>query len=143
MVEELDNTHLPDILKLLNDNQLPVSDIDLSHQKFWGIFNEDGLLGVGALEIMGTSALLRSLAVTKEYQNNGFGNQVVNTLLGASRNVGIQQLFLLTETAASFFEKNNFVQVSRSQVPTEIANTEEFKSICPSSAICMTYNLES
>ncbi len=141
MIELLNDSHLPKILMLLNDNSLPVNDIDLSRQKFLGFSLEGDLIGVGALEIAGTYALLRSLAVAKTYQNKGFGNKVLKAVIDAARINGIMQIFLLTETAETFFESNHFIKINRNQVPKEIANTEEFKSICPSSAICMTYNL--
>lgn len=143
MIKQLDHNNLSGILDLLNDNNLPVNDIDLNHQDFWGLFDSDQLVGIGALEIKGASALLRSLAIDKNWQNNGLGKQLLNKLFEAAKSAEIKHLYLLTETAAPFFENNNFKIINRSQVPTEIANTEEFKSICPSSAICMTYKIES
>lgn len=142
MIQQLDLTYLPEILKLLNDNSLPVKDIDLNHQNFWGLFLDDQMVGIGALEIKGDFALLRSLAIQKKYQNNGYGNQVLNTLLDVSGRMGIKQLYLLTETASPFFLRNNFIKIERHMVPQEISDTEEFKSICPSTAICMTFHLK-
>ncbi|MEQ8475201.1 arsenic resistance N-acetyltransferase ArsN2 [Fulvivirga sp.] len=143
MIKQLDLSYLPEILKLLDDHGLPVKDIDLTHQKFWGLFHEGQMTGIGALEIKGDFALLRSLAIQQKYQNKGYGNQVLNTLLAASGRMGIKQLYLLTETASPFFLRNNFIKIDRNMVPKEILDTEEFKSICPSTAICMTYNIKS
>ncbi|MTI40793.1 arsenic resistance N-acetyltransferase ArsN2 [Fulvivirga lutimaris] len=143
MVKQLDQSHLSAILRLLKENGLPVKDIDLKKQSFWGLVKQEQLIGIGALEIKGDSALLRSLAIDKNSQNMGLGNQLLTTMLELSKSKGIKNLFLLTETAEPFFKKNNFKNINRNQVPEEIAMTEEFKSICPSSAICMTLKIES
>ena len=46
-------------------------------------------------------------------------------------------------TAADFFKKLGYEVTQRTLVPASIAETEEFKNICPVSAICLCKNLES
>lgn len=141
-IQKLNHTHLPDILALLRDSKLPSEDIDLGIQHFWGLISEDQIVGIGALEISGSSALLRSMAIDKHHQNRGLGKQVLQALVEGAKSEGIKQLYLLTETAEAFFKRNQFKVIERRCVPPEIATMEEFKSICPSSAICMTCKLD-
>jgi N-acetylglutamate synthase-like GNAT family acetyltransferase len=50
----------------------------------------------------------------------------------------VRQFYLLTTTAEAFFARRGFRKIARQSVPAAIGDTREFKSLCPSSAICMT-----
>jgi len=54
----------------------------------------------------------------------------------------VKTLFLPTTTAAEFFPKLGYQVIQRDRAPASIAKTEEFKSICPVSAVCLFKNLE-
>jgi amino-acid N-acetyltransferase len=55
----------------------------------------------------------------------------------------IKRLVLLTQTAADFFARQGFRTIERSSAPEDIQASEEFRSLCPSSAICMAKDLAS
>jgi amino-acid N-acetyltransferase len=55
--------------------------------------------------------------------------------------LGVKELYLLTTTAEKFFPKLGFDSIDRDNVPTPIQATEEFSSICPSTAVCMVKKL--
>jgi amino-acid N-acetyltransferase len=40
-------------------------------------------------------------------------------------------------TAADFFSKIGYEVTQRDKVPESIGNTEEFKNVCPVSAVCL------
>jgi amino-acid N-acetyltransferase len=61
--------------------------------------------------------------------------------LAWSRTNGLADVYLLTTTAAPFFEKLGFSVVDRTAVPPEVAAAPEFAAICPSTAIVMRYDL--
>jgi len=46
-------------------------------------------------------------------------------------------LYLLTTTAQAFSAKLGFAASERSEVPSAIAATAQFRSLCPSTAACM------
>jgi amino-acid N-acetyltransferase len=50
---------------------------------------------------------------------------------------GMNALYLLTQTAEHYFPRFGFERVARESVPAEIAETLEFKSACPASAVAM------
>jgi amino-acid N-acetyltransferase len=50
---------------------------------------------------------------------------------------GIEEFYLLTTTADKFFARNGFEVIDRNKVPSSIAGTNEFDSICPATAVCM------
>jgi amino-acid N-acetyltransferase len=57
--------------------------------------------------------------------------------LARARERGVEQVFLLTETAPVFFGRLGFSDVDRAAVPDTIRATVEFASACPASARVM------
>ena len=44
---------------------------------------------------------------------------------------------LLTQTARDFFAHLGYRVIERTEAPEEVQGSEEFRSLCPASAICM------
>jgi amino-acid N-acetyltransferase len=53
----------------------------------------------------------------------------------------VKELVLLTQSAALFFQRQGYRVVERSGVPRAVQMSEEFRSLCPASATCMTKSL--
>ena len=126
------------IRALLERSGLPTSDLESTRPEFTVIRQDGQLLAAGALQRFGSSALLRSVVVTADRRGNGLGRSVVGELERLARAAHISQLFLLTQTAADFFARQGYRVVERSSAPRDMQGSEEFRSLCPSSAICMT-----
>lgn len=99
------------------------------------------LLAVGGLEVCGTDALLRSVAVRPEAQRHGLGRELVRRLVCVAEERGLRALYLLTMTAEHYFPRFGFSHVARDRVPAAIAETLEFRSACPASAVAMARTL--
>lgn len=130
------------VKELLAECELPYQDITPAHMRhFWVLRDGSRLAGVVGLELLGECALLRSLAVRASYRGRGFGSR----LTGAAEEYAISQqvdtLYLLTTTAEAFFAKLGYRQVDRTAAPTAVQETAEFRSLCPSSAVCMAKHL--
>jgi amino-acid N-acetyltransferase len=54
----------------------------------------------------------------------------------------VETLYLLTTTAAPFFERYGYGAVAREEVPRPIRDTTEFTDLCPASATCMVKGLD-
>jgi amino-acid N-acetyltransferase len=124
------------VINLLQDQQLPVSDID-GDKLLYAFMQGDKLIGTAGLEIFDDCALLRSVSIEKNEQGRGFGLQLNEQLEQYARDSGIICLYLLTTTANDFFEKQGYCVINRNDVPEAIKQTAEFVSLCPSSAIVM------
>lgn len=98
-------------------------------------------MAAGALQRFGTSALLRSVVVAPERRRSGLGRTIVSELERLACSAKISRLILLTQTAADFFSRQGFRAIERSSAPEDMQVSEEFRSLCPSSAICMSKNL--
>lgn len=131
------------IRALLEHDGLPTSDLASSTPEFVVACEGDEVIGAGALERFGTTALLRSLVVNCERRDAGVGQSIVGELERRARAAGVKELVLLTQTAASFFEREGYRVVERGSVPHAVQMSEEFRSLCPASATCMAKALES
>ena len=114
---------------------------DLTPKKFRNflvarIKNRD-IIGTAGCEAFGGYGLLRSLAVRPDYQGSGLGRILMAEMEAYARKLGIKTLYLLTTTAPDYFTKLGFQVTKRSSAPGCIAATEEFRGLCPVSAVCM------
>jgi len=95
------------------------------------------LIGVIGVEQHGHVALLRSLVVASTHQNHGLGAGLVASAEAWSVQRKIRALYLLTTTAAGFFARLGYSPVPRSAAPLTIADTAQFKELCPASSTLM------
>ncbi|MEW5923998.1 MAG: arsenic resistance N-acetyltransferase ArsN2 [Candidatus Zixiibacteriota bacterium] len=129
------------VKKMLSDNGLPGQDIDDKIECLFLAYHDSELVGIGGLEIHGQYGLLRSLVTLVKFRGGGYGKIITRMLLERAADNGLSEVYLLTTTAAKFFEKMGFAYIERSSVPESIAGTTEFTSLCPASAICMMKRL--
>lgn len=130
--------------QLLAADELPTSDLDHQLANFLALCeNElDPPIGFIGLEVCGESyGLLRSLVVRNSHRSRGLAGRLCEELFRLARQRGVEQLYLLTTTAEGFFRKIGFRTVPRESAPAPVQQTEEFRSLCPSSAVCMHYTL--
>jgi amino-acid N-acetyltransferase len=97
----------------------------------------DALIAVAGLEQCGEHALLRSVAVRRDWQRRGLGHALVSRAVAHAEGRGITALYLLTMTAEHYFPRFGFSRIARDEVPADIAGTVEFTSACPASAVTM------
>jgi amino-acid N-acetyltransferase len=140
---------LPAIERLLTDSDLPtagVGEIIAAHARDFfvaetGDEGEKGIVGVAGLEVCCNNALLRSVAVRPEWRRHAVGRDLVRRIVRDAEGRGLHALYLLTTTAEQYFPRFGFERVERQDVAPEIAETVEFKSACPASAVAMKKTL--
>lgn len=132
---------VPDIILLLQSQQLPIDDIQ-HHWQFAVVAQAAGrVVGCSALELYRPYALLRSVAVAEEWRKSGVGQQLVQTLLVLAHSQQLEAVYLLTETAVDYFPKFGFQVIERGTVPALVQQSVEFQSACPASAVVMVLPL--
>src|SRR5688500_10150276 len=125
---------LPRVLQLLENAALPVAGVPEAFEHFLVAENDDTrIIGAAGLELHGNAALLRSVVVAPDYRGRGCGVQLVEHALRQARARRLDAVYLLTTTAAPFFDRLGFAQPSRAEVPNELHASVEFREACPAS----------
>lgn len=141
-IREAERKDLNTIKSLLDSVSLPSIDIDNHISNFLVLEAEGIMIGTIGLEIYDKTALLRSLVVRKEFQGRGYGQKLCRELLSRAGVFGIENIFLLTETAKDFFTREGFQVIEREAVHDEIKQTNEYSTLCPSDSTCMFKRLQ-
>jgi arsenate reductase (glutaredoxin) len=129
----------PAFIVALQAAGLPLEDLAEPNRRLFSYRSLSGtLLGFGGYELYGNDALLRSIVVLPQMRNRKTGRNLVALLAYRAFRAGARQAWLLTGTAAEFFEKTGFKRRERSEAPPAILVTQEARSLCPASAILMS-----
>jgi len=130
------------VCKLLSKYKLPIEDIDRDLSHFF-IVKQHGLpVGVIGMERYGEFGLLRSMATDPAYRNNGIAASLVTQLFKYGKSLGLKEMYLLTETAESYFAKRGFQRIKREETPAAIKQSAEFSHLCPSTAVVMKKEIQ-
>ena len=126
----------PFIHALLSANGLPTDGVSPDAGTYW-VAVQEKIIGVAGYERYGTSALLRSLAVSGTHRKSGVADALIRQIFQELRLAGVGVVFLLTETASRYFHRRGFEFISREEIPAEILSSSALGQACPSSSQCM------
>ncbi|MGF6727384.1 amino-acid N-acetyltransferase [Paraburkholderia sp. GAS41] len=142
-IRKANDADLGEIQNLLNANGLPSEDVSTTLiEGFLVVEDASGIVvGIGGIEQLGSSVLLRSLAITSELRGRGIARELVTRLEDNALSLGQREVWLLTTTAGHFFEVAGYKHASRDEVPGEVRLCRQFAVLCPSTAMCMRKRL--
>lgn len=128
----------PAVVALLNAADLP-TDLDTGWFPAHMVVAEraGAIVGAAGFEQAGGAGLLRSVVVAPALRGCGLGEQLARDRLAAMARSGCGAAYLLTTSAASYFERLGFVIADRGTAPAALRQLGQFTSICPASAVCM------
>ena len=131
-------------VKLLSQAKLPAQDLTLEKLEHFLVAKatDGSVIGAVGVELYQDVGLLRSLVVHPAYQGKGLGKWLTREVESIAQQRSIKTLFVLTTTATEFFPKLGYQVIQRDRAPMSIAKTDEFKNICPVSAVCLFKTLE-
>ena len=131
------------IRALLVEQGLPSEDVRASDEtsRFHLVERDGQILGCAGLEVYGTDALLRSVAVAHSMRDSGLGCALVGIAERDAAAIGVQRLFLLTTTAADYFRRIGYQRCDRNAAPLLVQASSQFNGLCPASAVCMSKEL--
>jgi amino-acid N-acetyltransferase len=138
-IKTLDRSDLEQVKGILKKASLPFADLAAAQMDhFLGVCSgTDDLVGVIGLECYGRAGLLRSLAVRKDFRNQGIGTNLMHHVQVLATRLDLKALYLLTTTAEGYFRRHGFTPFDRHKVPAPVEKSAEFRYLCPDSAVCM------
>ncbi|MCM5553205.1 arsenic resistance N-acetyltransferase ArsN2 [Pleomorphomonas sp. NRKKF1] len=127
------------LVAALTAENLPTSDLTEPGRRFF-IYRtlSSEIVGYAGYEIYGTDAFLRSLVVLPAWRGKGTGKAIVSRLARRAFDEGGRVAWLMTTSAADYFEAMGFRRVERTAVPEAILGTRQAKDLCPSSAVILS-----
>lgn len=141
-VRAADPADLAVVRALLSAATLPLDGADQAFEQ--GVVAVAGgiVVGAAAIERYGSDALLRSVVVDPGLRRTGVGHALVAAAEALAAGLGIRDLYLLTETAAEWFERLGYAVLDRAAAPDEIAGSWEFRFACVERGVLMRRSLE-
>jgi amino-acid N-acetyltransferase len=131
----------PAWLQLLVAAGLPTDDlgeVDLA----WKVGQDAELVAAAGVQCQGEHRLLRSLVVAPDHRGAGWGGRLLVNIESTLRQEGAHAVWLLTTDATDYFQRYAFVTRPRAEAPASIASTQQFRGLCPASAVLMVKRLE-
>ena len=141
LIRQAERSELAAVLALLGTCELPVDGVDENLNEFLVVREDETLVGTIGLEHYGEAGLLRSLAVAPSGRGRGLGGRLVEALLDFAEKGGVRTVYLLTETAESFFPRFGFERVPREEIDPALEASKELQGACPDTAIAMRLTL--
>ncbi|MDQ1186754.1 arsenic resistance N-acetyltransferase ArsN2 [Agrobacterium larrymoorei] len=123
--------------KALEAEGLLVEDLEGPDRRYFSAANEEGhVVGYSGLEYCDEkNALLRSVVVLPSFRSQGLGRKLVELMLAEVHPSA--DVYLVTTSAADFFESIGFARISRDATPQAILSTRQLSGLCPASATVM------
>ncbi len=141
LIKKLKIEQLDSVVSLLKSFNLVYEDIKAHFVNFSVALDNNKIIGCAGFEKHDEIGLLRSVAVSLEFQGKGVGHMLIKSILKNAEQEGIKVFYLLTDTASSFFSKFGFKIVSRTEVDERIKTTYEYSEACSEKAIVMIKHL--
>ncbi len=128
---------LPEVERLLVAGALPLEGVREAFAT--GVVARRGpaVVGAAAVEPYGPHGLLRSVVVSPAERGRGIGRRLVQASEGLARELGVEDLYLLTETARDWFDRLGYQRLPRESVPADVQASLEFTTACPQTAVAM------
>jgi len=129
---------LAEAAALLASCGLPSDDIEENFLAHF-VVARDGrhAVGLAGLQLLGATALLRSVAVLAPHRSAGLGGRLLRAAEQHARDLGVSEVFLLTNDRQQFFAAHGYCEVSRCSAPAHVQATAQFGSTCCSGATLM------
>jgi amino-acid N-acetyltransferase len=133
---------LPAVLTLLEEARLPTEGVAQHFADFLIVQANERVVGCIGLERYGSYGLLRSLAVAPEFHGQKLSIQLVTHLLAYAQANLIDQVVLLTTTAAELFTRHfGFERIDRQQLALTFAASPEWNLSRCAQAVCLILKL--
>jgi amino-acid N-acetyltransferase len=143
-IERALDSDRPAIERVLTEAGLPLDGLELA-LSLAVVARADGIeravVGCAAVEPYGSAGLLRSVCVAPDSRGSGLGRGLVAAAESLAAARGIEDLYLLTQTAEDWFPRLDYEATTRSAVPAALTTSPEFVGACPESAAVLRKHL--
>jgi arsenate reductase len=116
--------------RLISQTELKFPEQDAESVHWTGLASDNELIACAGVEVHGADGLLRSVAVSPQFQGKGYGSMLIQTAILVARIQKLSTLYLFTDHASGFFVKHGFQKTGRETLPTRIAQSKQAVADC-------------
>jgi amino-acid N-acetyltransferase len=102
---------------------------------------QERVVAAAAVERFGSAGLLRSVVVAADERGTGQGRAIVEAAEALARDDGVDDLYLLTETAIDWFPRLGYAVVDRPAAAAVVGESIEFTTVCRDTGVPMRKRL--
>lgn len=135
------NAHDPQLKEFLQQSNLVAEGLDNQNARYYGIHEDNKIVGAIGLEFYFNTALLRSLAIDKDWQGNNYSKVLVQYAIDMTQYFQKEHIYLLNDGMENFFEDFGFKYVPMESAPPSILYSSQFKRFKTESARLMYYKV--
>jgi amino-acid N-acetyltransferase len=132
---------IAEIKETLTAGGLPTVGVDKAVEQFL-VAEGSQVIGVLGALYDTPKALLRSFAVSPAQRSKGVGGTLVVEIFKELQRQEIEEVYLITDTAAEYFRRVGFYEITRAEMPANLLKESGLDEACPCSSKCMKYLLE-
>ena len=121
---------------------LPSQDVKDESIVFFVAESERGIIGVCGIEQCDdATALLRTLGVMPGYRKQQIGRRLLQRAISHAEDTGVDEMYLVTETAGDYFSSNGFTTHDKKATPDALKASRQLTQRSPASALLMTRSM--
>jgi len=136
-IRRAETADLAAIRTMLAAATLPLDGVDEAFAHGVVAVQDGTIVGAAAIEPYGADGLLRSVVVGAARRGTGLGRALVSAAEALAGELGVADLYLLTETAIDWFPRLGYRVLARTAAPDAIAGSVEFTVSCVDTGVLM------
>ena len=133
-VNQLLKKHFIELRSVSSEGSVHVLDIEGLQDKsikFWSIYENDALIGCGALKFLDLKhGELKSIRVADPFRNRGYGKKIIKVLIEKSRQLNIQKISIETGSGEFFLPARKLFKSSGFAVCKPFSHYAEDPNSC-------------
>lgn len=140
-IRSADEVEFIQVVRLLEDLGLQSEGLQSDVPLLVVAVTDGQVIGCAALEVEGRFGLIRSVGVEPDARGMGLGRRLVETVVKHATDIGLDAIYLLTNTAEEYFPRFGFEHFSGEALPRVVTESAEYSACVAASATVMRKQL--
>ena len=115
------------IATLLHSTDLPPLPTEFSVSDVLVALDGEAVVGAAGLEFVARLGALSFLTVAPSVRRQGIGSSLLQSAVARANELGLSELYLLTDREKGFFEKRGFAAVAEEDVPVQVRSNTRYR----------------
>jgi arsenate reductase (thioredoxin) len=140
-LNDVTSASIAEVRSLLEGCGLPTDDLNPKRVEFLAVRRSGAIAGCVGIELYGSQALIRSLAVGGVHRGRGIGGALLQAALARAIAAGATEVFGVTIGAADYLVRFGFEPIDRAGLVSGVAQSSQLQGACPTDAVVLRRSL--